>query len=75
MIGLWLLTNRFAVIGFAFAAFICVVAFEAYRTGANRATAKIERQNAKAIANADTAGARSRDPKSRGVRDPYTRHD
>ncbi len=43
--------------------------------GAKRAVAKIEARNAKAIANADTAGAASRNPKSRGLRDPYARND
>lgn len=43
--------------------------------GAKKALAKVEKVNEKAIANADTAGARSRNPRVRGMRDPYAGHD
>lgn len=49
--------------------------FGVEQRGAKKATAKIEARNEEAIANADTAGTRSRDPHSRGLRDPYAGHD
>lgn len=39
--------------------------------GAQKAVAKIEKANKHAVKKADEVGRKSRDPASRGVRDPY----
>jgi hypothetical protein len=41
------------------------------KEGAAKAVAKIEKANKNAVKKADEVGRKSRDPASRGVRDPY----
>jgi hypothetical protein len=64
--------GRWAVISGGVLAFVGAFAWHQQNVGARKAVAKIERQERKNVEKANRARGKSRDPRARGVRDPYS---
>jgi hypothetical protein len=73
-IALFLATKlgRYVFAGGVFVALVVGYTFQQRSIGARNAVAKIEAKNNEAVSIAGKAGSASRNPTSRGVRDPYT---
>lgn len=71
MLGLSRLMWQFIAAG----AVVAVVVFKLVGFGVQKERARVEKQDRTNVTKADRAGARSRDPATSGVLDPYRRID
>jgi hypothetical protein len=67
--------GRYVVGGLGIVALIGMFSVREQNKGAAKLATKIEANNAKVTAKADTAARKSADPSASGVRNPYTRAD
>ena len=67
--------GRWVGIGAAIAFVVGGFAWQQQSVGKRKERIRIEKQDRKHVSNADKAAAASRDPRARGVLDPYRRHD